>query len=380
MRIAYLCWVISLFISNLGFSSQVDNLEQQLGASQGIERVDLLNELFRKYFNSDPILALNYTTEAWELAGQLNYTKGLATSYNDIGVIFRLRGQFDKAIENYLEAYRHYSSIEDQEGLGKVLNNIGTVYSLKQEYDKALDNYQQSYEIFQELGLTERIIGSLNNIGNVYTEQQAFEQALSYYTQALELQKSLGKESQFDPLTNIGNIHFNLKEYDRALEVYFESLEIERDQENLYGQAYALSNIGVTYHQKKEFKMAISFQTQALNLAKATENNVLLNNIYKALADSYYANDDLLMAYNSLLLYISARDTLFNKASNERIGQLELEFEFLKEEAAVSLRVKDQDIIRLEDRNQQITVLLIILASILGVSLIIGLYRNFYGR
>ncbi len=410
MRLAILCWMFFLFLINPGASFQVDSLEQRLETVQGVERVELLNELFRKYFNNDPVLALNYATEALELAKQLNYAKGLAASYNDIGVIFRLRGQFDNALENYLEAYRNYSSIEEREGLAKVLNNIGTIYSLKAEYDKALDNYLESYEILQSLGSTEKIIGSLNNIGNVYREQEEYEQeeyeqeeyeqeeyeqeeyeqeeyeqeeyeqALAFYEQALELQKTLDKESQFDPLTNIGNIHFSQRNYDRALEVYFESLEIERDHKNLYGQAYALSNIGVTYHQKKEFKMSISFQTQALNLARTIEDNVLLSKIYKALADAYYANDDLLMAYNSLLLYISGRDTLFNQESDKKINQLEMEFEFLKEEAQRNLLQRDQNITRLKDRNQQVTVLLIILASILGVSLIIGLYRNFYGR
>ena len=40
---------------------------------------------------------------------------------------------------------------------------------------------------------------------------------------------------------------------------------------------------------------------------------------------------------------------------------------------------KNEDIKELENRNQQITVLVVILGAIVGVSFLIGLYRNFVG-
>jgi len=372
-------FLLFLFVitPNLLFSIQIDSLETILPGTTGEDRVNTLNDLFKNYYNNDPFTAMDYSEEAYQLARKINYKKGVATSLNNKGVIFRIRGQLDKALEFFIESYKIHFEISNKAGLAKVLNNIGTIYSIKKDYQTALFNYRESYEILQEIGNKEEIIGSLNNIGNVHREQNQFDEALSYYEKALEIEKEIGQRSTtFDPMTNIGNIYFNKNDFEKALEFYFQSLEFERSHKNLYGQAYALSNIGITYHEKKEYKMAISFQNQALNLAQIIEDNVLLNNIYPALAQSFYENDDLLKAYNALLLYTAAKDSLFNDESSRRISQLELEFEFMRKENEEELEQKDENIKVLESKNEQITSLLVIITSIFIISILVGLYRN----
>ncbi|MCZ6521231.1 MAG: tetratricopeptide repeat protein [Bacteroidetes bacterium] len=378
--LAKLITFFCLTIHTFGVTSNIDSLENLLKNSQGTMKVDVWNELFRQYFNNHPVFAMAYTDSALQFALQLEYKKGIATSYNNMGVVYRIRGQFEEALNFYLASYKIHHEINDQEGIAKIFNNIGTVYSIKGDYDKALENYLESYEILKQIGDHEKIVGSLNNIGNVYRELKENDKALDYYEKALHLQEEINNTDQtFDPLTNIGNIYFNRKDYQKALDVYFESLEIERSKESLYGQAYALSNIGITFFHKKEYNMAISFQNQALTLANTIEDNYLLNNIYKALADAHFAADNLMMAYNSLMLYISVKDSLFNEESNRRISELQLQFEFEKNENKMRLIAKNTDIKDLENRNQQITVLVVILGAIVGVSFLIGLYRNFVG-
>jgi len=375
-----LCLGLFILFSQLTLEAvvPVDSLELNLNELESIEKVNALNDLFRHHFHNNPVLALSYARKALELAQELNYELGIATSLNDIGVIYRIRGQFDEALSKFVDAFRIYSKLNDREGIAKVLNNIGTIYSLKADYEKALENYLKSYAIFKKLDAPGRIVGILNNIGNVYKEKNEDQKALEYYQEALQLQKEIGhQEFTYDPLTNIGNIYFKKNQFDKALEAYFESLELERAQEDLYGQAYALSNIGITYYEKDEYKMAISFQHQALSLAKTIEDNVLLNNIYKALADAYFANDDLLEAYNALSLHLAVKDSLFNEESNRKINQLELEFEFLKKESELALEQKNEHIQELRSEKKQVMMLAIITAAILVVSILIGLYRNY---
>jgi tetratricopeptide (TPR) repeat protein len=346
-------------------ANEIDSLERLLSTAEGTEKVDVLNELFKQYVNNDPFLAMSYTKSALQIAEELDYQKGIATSYNDIGVIYRKRGKFALALENYINSFKYFSQIGDNEGLAKAYNNIGTIYSIQGDYEKALDNYLKSYEILKEIDDSKRLIGSLNNIGNVYRENGDFDRALEYYQEALELYEDEEIQNQvFEPLSSIGNIHFEREEYDEALDIYFKSLEIERTNKNLYGQAFALNNIGVVYYNKEEYKMAISFQNQALNLATRIESLPLLVNIYDGLSKSYFANDEILNAYNALQLLNAAKDSLGSREMNKRLTELETQFEFEKKESAKLLAEQEQDIVELKKESKQKSVFLTIVAAL----------------
>ena len=59
-----------------------------LAANKDTTAVRALNELYRVNLNSNPKKALNYTLNALDLAMSLNYKKGEASCYNNIGVVF----------------------------------------------------------------------------------------------------------------------------------------------------------------------------------------------------------------------------------------------------------------------------------------------------
>ena len=156
-----------------------------------------------------------------------------ATSYNNIGFVYRNQGAYDKALEYYFKALTIREKVLGTEhpDTATSYNNIGTVYDSQGAYDKALEYY------FKALTIKEKVLGtehpstatSYNNIGTVYDSQGAYDKALEYYFKALAIQeKVLGTENP-DTATsynNIGAVYYNQGAYDKALEYYFKALTI----------------------------------------------------------------------------------------------------------------------------------------------------------
>ena len=96
--------IFSLFIQAPVPVTTIDSLENSLASASGKQKIILLNELYKQYVNNDAAKALNYTTEALALAEEIKDASGISSSYNNIGVVYKNRGDLDKALENYIRA------------------------------------------------------------------------------------------------------------------------------------------------------------------------------------------------------------------------------------------------------------------------------------
>src|SRR5688572_14075690 len=108
-----------------------DSLLAVLDTAQADRKVKTLNELFRANLRSDPVKALGYTREALNLANEIGDKRGMAASYNNLGVAYRNQGALDKALEYYITSMRIYTELDNKEGIATTKNNIATIYSLK---------------------------------------------------------------------------------------------------------------------------------------------------------------------------------------------------------------------------------------------------------
>jgi tetratricopeptide (TPR) repeat protein len=90
------------------FAQSPDSLLSTLESSKGDKKVKTLNELFRFHISSDPVKALGYTREALTIATEINDEKGMAASYNNLGVAYRNQGALDKALEYYITSMKLY--------------------------------------------------------------------------------------------------------------------------------------------------------------------------------------------------------------------------------------------------------------------------------
>jgi tetratricopeptide (TPR) repeat protein len=343
-----------------------DSLYNVLDTARAEVRVNTLNELSKTLINSDPQKALDHTREALDLSIKLNYKRGIASCYNNLGVLYKNQGIFDKALDYYIKSLEINELIQNTNNIALTKANIGNIYSLKKDHNKAIEYFTDAYLILKDADEKHLLIGVLNNMGNAYLAMGNQDNALKYFTQAVDLYEELGQKSEaFDPLNSLGNIYFYRGEFDKAIDYYSLSLLIEKEKNNKFGQAYAHNNIGVAYHNKKSYAEAERHENLALNLAHEINAQTLLKDIYKALSETYYEQNRVNEAYQARLLYDQTKDLLYNEESSRKLARIEVAFELQQHEKEIEIAKKENAISQLEDKNNKTYILVFIMGSML---------------
>jgi tetratricopeptide (TPR) repeat protein len=344
-----------------------------LDTIQDEARVKTLNELFRGHLRSDPVKAVEYASQALMLALDIDDKRGMAASYNNLGVAYRNQGALDKALEYYITSMKLYDSLQNKEGVATTKNNIANIYSIKKDYSQAMRYLEESYVLFQEINDPFRLIGSMNNLGNLYQDIDMYDKALDYYTRAYSLSEKNGARFG-DPLSNVGNIYFNQGNYQVAVEYYQKALDIEREHNNKLGILNTLTNMGITYTKARQAKNAERYLNEALSLSEELQALTALPAIYKASAENYSIQHKWKEAYQMQLKYDELRQEIYSEESSRNIAQMEMVLDFQEKERQLEILRKEDEIKTLELRNTRLFIIL----TILGVIVLIGTVNFFY--
>ena len=355
------------------FSQNTDSLEALLDTIQDERKVKTLNELFRGHLRSDPVKAVGYASEALILAREIDDRRGMAASYNNLGVAYRNQGALDKALEYYITSLKLYDSLQNTEGVATTKNNIANIYSIKKDYGQAMRYLEESYALFKEMNDPFRLIGSMNNLGNLYHDIDMDAKALEYYTQAYELSEKNGARFA-DPLNNVGNLYFAQGNYQVAIEYYQKGLDIEREHNNKLGILNTVTNMGITYTKAKQAKNAQRYLDEALKLSDELQALTALPSIYRASAENYSIQNKWKEAYAMQLKYDEMREKIYGEESSRNIAQMEMVLDFQEKERQLEILKKEDEIKSLELRNTRLFIVL----SILGVIVLIGGVNFFY--
>ena len=345
-------------------SQAIDSLQSVLDTTKNDRRVKTLNELFRANLHSDPVKALTYTREALHLATEISDQRGMAASYNNLGIVYRNQGAFDKALEYYIVSLKIYETLQNKEGIASTKNNISTVYSIKKDYAQAMKYLEESYNLFVELKDEDRIVGSMNNLGNLHSEINELENAARYFTEASELSKKNGRKFA-DPLLNLGNIYFRQGNFQRAVAHYEEALVIEQESNNRLGALNALTNLGITYAKAKQPSPAHQYLTESEKLSQELQAYAFLPSIYKAFSENFATQSNWKSAYDMQVKYDQAREKMYGEESTKKIAQMEMVIDFQEKEKEFDMLRQESEITKLELYNSRLFIIIIILGAFL---------------
>jgi len=371
--------IVLSFGIGMAFTAQgqkTDSLRAVLDTVRNERKVKTLNELFRAYLRTDPVKAVGYTREALNLATEIGDKKGLAASYNNLGIAYRNQGALDKALEYYLTSLKIYQQLDNKEGIATTKNNISNIYSIKKDYGQAMRYLEESYNQFLELNDETKIIGSMNNLGNLHSEIQLYEKAMKYFQQAYQLSEKQGVPFA-DPLNNIGNIYFRQNNYQRAEEYYEKALTIERRNGNKLGILNVVTNLGITYAKAKQPTPASKNLAEALELCNSMQAYSFSPSIYKAMAENFSNEGKFEDAYETQLKYDEAREKMYGEESSRNIAQMEMIVDFQEKEKEYDLLKQEDEIKTLELRNTQLVVVMVILAILITLG---GLNYYFHNK
>lgn len=146
-------------------------------------------------------------------------------------------------------------------------------------------------------------------IGNIYISIGDAERALTYLEQSFSLSQQLpdqliqGQTIKASILNDIGSAFKSLNLNDKALEVYKISLDVSINTRDPINAAYALQGIGSTHVQAKEYETALSYYSQALDIAESESvcDDILESSILSSIGSIYFEIGELQSSLSYLL-------------------------------------------------------------------------------
>lgn len=293
-----------------------------------------------------------------EMNVKLQDTKIESKLWNNLGIVARRKGDYDKALEYYLKALLNHE--QNDLSKGKTLNNIGIIYKSLGEYEKALEYYKESLSIKEDLGLEKSISYSLHNIGTLYKSMLNYGEALKYLNRSLELKKQIeGYTGISKTINNLGNVYLEMGEYDKAENHFLNHLRVSQNRNDETESSEALNNLSILYLKKKNFQNAIKYGLQSLEIAERINYPKIMRSSSLSLSQSYNALND---TYKGLFYenkYWVINDSIFGYETRKEIAQLDHNYEIIKLEQKAVLEKENLKLFEVQKENDRLKIILL---------------------
>lgn len=310
-QIIWFLIIISLsfvFDSKLHSQNRIEVLEKNLINSINEKRVDILNELAYLYNKTDFSKAKNFQNESIELAKKINYKKGLAQGFNNLGDFYKVRSKFKNALYYYEKSLD--LAIEFKNTHAEYLMNYSIAlcygqianYSVSKKYFKRALTLAESLptEKFSEINLKSH----LNNIAELYlrianilVSENNHNQAIEYIEKSINISiKSNNINSIISSYNTLTELLISTKEFSKA-ERFIDSAIILSKQNNL------LLDLAESYSKKAEllesinnYDEALKYCDSSININKQFNEHNLIEEIKILKGEIYFKKNDLSIA------------------------------------------------------------------------------------
>ncbi len=332
MRVFFLLTIFSLALWHFADaqSPKIDSLRKLLQASEGNERVDLLNAYAYVISSYDYLEAQKSIQEAYHLGSRLNYKKGIAEALLYEGIIETNIGQDSLAMIALRKSLRFSDEARETHLKGRTLVSLGLAYKNFDKLDSAIVFYQLAYEalkdsanplylsfLYLHLGELHRVQNSQSlqlkyltkgweirkklqdkhalvwagvGLASYYTEQADYNRALSFLN---EVQHALERDtidSEEIAIINKerGIINANLGNHVAALDLFAKAKKYYERNPYVYDLVNLLSEIGYVLADISNYETSLKYYFKALALAEANHYEHQISQLYFRIGWVYY--------------------------------------------------------------------------------------------
>lgn len=291
--------------------------------------------------------ALSQLEKALNGFEKLNDQTAIAAILNGMGAIFFEKGDDTKAIELYLKGMKIAEAVGDRKRKHTIETNLGAVYQRKEKTrDQAIIYYERALQGFKDLGRMEDYRFTSANIGEIHLDNDSLKLAEKYFLNALE-----GTDNSLNdcfPLTKLGDLYARRGEFNKAEGFQNRSIRIAEKMDGPMQLTDALISRARLQVLKKDYAGAIETYGRSLTISKSLELAYNRRDIYMELARLHGLLGNFKEAFNYQLKLDGLKDTLFNTDEQNKIQQLQFNFDLGQKQAQLDLkdlRIRQQEYI-----------------------------------
>lgn len=370
------CSFVFLFVTGGSYAqvNKQDSLEALLPQAEGLQKGRLLVILSEEIEYNNPGQALKYAQEALQIAQQYESKLVQAQALRNIGTIYRILGDYVKAMDFTLQALGIYENLSNDEGLSETNNNVGIIHYLQNESGKAMEFFRKALSTARQINEQAIIAKILNNIGNVYSLREDYDNAEMAYQEAYEINQNVNNyQFAADNLINLGTIFLREGNFKQGLEVFFQAIEMYEQINSKEGIAATHNIISEAYLDLDSLDKALSYAELGLKYAQEIAAKDLIADALKNLYRVYKVKGAEKKALQYLELFTAYEDSILNEENNERIARLQITYDFSQQEAQIKL-------LNEEKKQQQLILIVFLIGSVFLIVAAFFIYRNYKSK
>ncbi|HEY1039913.1 MAG TPA: ATP-binding protein, partial [Bacteroidia bacterium] len=352
---------------------------------------------------------------------------------NEISLIDLTEGRYSKALGMLKEALHIAEALPDTVAMAKTYITIGDVYSVLLNYDKAIDNYNNAYKLNNVAHNMDIELTSLDRIGNRYMDKGGFLKDTSYFYKAIDIYLKtmkiaadhhernyevnncvaladayniLGKQTKssthlstsieysnqslkmardyFLPgseaisFLNLGEAYTSLKQYPKAIANFKMAEEKYLLLEDKSWLLNTHSLVGKTYFEMGDYDNAVIHINKAITYSKEQHRFPYLRDNYKLLSEIYAKQNMHKEAYSYYNLYNQCKDSVINENSALNIARLQTELDMERKDKDIEGLKKNAEIqarkLKSKEAERNVLIAGVVLSGLL-VFFVLYLYK-----
>ena len=223
---------------------------------------------------------------AGRAAQHLGDRAGQATALHDLGIVWRLTGDYPAAARAQEEALAVYRDLGDRLGQANALNDLGRVRRMTGDYPAAARAQEEALAIYRDLGDRLGQANALTSLGSVRRATGDYLGAARALEEALAICRDLGDRlGQARVLDDLGLVRRLTGDYPAAARAHEEALAIFRGLGDRLGQANALLQLGYVHRMTGDQVAAVRDLAEALGIYRDLGDRLGQANALTYLAD-----------------------------------------------------------------------------------------------
>ncbi|MAB48639.1 MAG: hypothetical protein CMC05_08415 [Flavobacteriaceae bacterium] len=332
-----------------GQQQKVDSLKQLILQSKQPDSTRVSNLLNLSYainnVNSDS--ALVYVEKAMELSRQLNWSKGIALSNRQKGLVFYHKSDYFNALACWQKALDSDLSKNNKLFEASVYSNIGNLYADLAEYDKALESYEKFLDISKlEKSPKDELIATFS-VATVYTEQGKYKYAINKFLRAYDLAEANNLDFYIPTIcNNLSKTYSYLSDNEKAIKYLNIGIEKAEKQNDIFTLALLKRNLAEQYFNKDDLIEAETLLQESISLSQSYKTLEREAQSLRLLYQIYEKQDKFKEALETHKTYISLRDSIINEDTKAEFIERNLTFESQKQKTLADEEIKRQKLIK----------------------------------
>jgi len=372
MRMRAILFLLFISAELFAQTDELDSLQQQLAQAPTVEaRIEVLNELSLSYSTLSLTKSEQLAKEALSLAQPIGFGKGIASSYNTLGICSSIRGSYSEGLDYFMQALRIREGLGDQEAIANTLSNIARVFSYQHDYDRALEYALKAMDAKRKINSPTQLGLGYINIGGIYMNKKNYALALTMFSTAHDLfeARKMNVEQGW-ALAEIARVYDALENYAEALAMAARAQE-RLDPNDVFTAAELFRLIGAIYQHMGNRAEASQYLRRAISMSDNNDDSNGRIMARRQLADTYKDAGmlDSALYYQEQCVVLNAE--IFNTEKARQMATLEKVYQ---------TESKDRELREKNDKLRFQAIVISIISVLLLVLAVLGYISYHYYR